>query len=125
VDGKTRATLSFSGGLTEYGSLKNDNYQLTVRGASVHDATTGAALDGDGDGSVGGDRVFGAQQADKFFRDAVGRGSRRSDRPGAQFDYGCTGALWHRAAFGPHRQPMGLRTAISVSWFSVKWKKDF
>ena len=68
VGGKTVATLTFSGGLTEYGSLKDGNYELTVHANRVRDSVTGGALDGDGDGLSGGDRVFGDQAVDAFFR---------------------------------------------------------
>jgi autotransporter-associated beta strand protein len=68
VNGCTQATLHFSGSQTEYGSLKDGTYQLTVHGGNVHDATFGVALDGDGDGQPGGDRVFGNQASDGFFR---------------------------------------------------------
>ena len=68
VNGSSRVVLNFSGTLTEFNSLKDGNYQLTVRGAKVHDAVFGQALDGDGDGQAGGDRVFGNRQADGFFR---------------------------------------------------------
>ena len=47
-NGKTVATLTFSGGLTEYGSLKDGEYQLTVRADKVRDSVTQTALDGDG-----------------------------------------------------------------------------
>ena len=68
VGGKTIATLTFTGALTEYGSLLDGNYQLTVRGDRIHDRETGADLDGDGDGLVGGNHEFGEAAADAFFR---------------------------------------------------------
>ena len=68
VNGKTIATLTFSGELTEYGSLVDGNYQLTVLGDSVHDPLSGLTLDGDEDGAAGGDYVFGDALVDNFFR---------------------------------------------------------
>jgi hypothetical protein len=68
VGGKTAAILTFSGGQTQYGSLADGNYQLTIDGGKVHDSDTGTNLDGDANGSFGGNKVFGAAAADKFFR---------------------------------------------------------
>jgi hypothetical protein len=61
VGGQTVAVLTFAG--TEFvgGSLADGSYSLTVRADRVHDRW-GRALDGDGNGSAGGDRV------DSFFR---------------------------------------------------------
>src|SRR5439155_6498364 len=61
VGGKTVAVLTFAG--TEFvgGSLADGGYTLTVRADRVHDRW-GRELDGDGNGSAGGDRV------DGFFR---------------------------------------------------------
>jgi hypothetical protein len=56
VDGRTVATLTFSGPGVVGGSLADGEYTLTVRGDRVADRF-GRALDGDGDGSVGGDQV--------------------------------------------------------------------
>jgi hypothetical protein len=68
ISGKTVATLTFSGSLTEYSSLKDGEYELTVRSDRVRDSDTLAALDGDSNGSFGGNRVFGTNAVDKFFR---------------------------------------------------------
>ncbi len=73
-NGNTVATLTFSGPLTNNGSLSDGNYDLTILGASVTDID-GNELDGDRDGLMGGDQVFGTQSADAFFRlfgDAIG-----------------------------------------------------
>jgi hypothetical protein len=67
-NGQTIATLTFSGDQTDYTSLKDGEYQLTVYGSKVHDSDTGTNLDGDNNGTFGGDRVFGAAAIDKFFR---------------------------------------------------------
>lgn len=55
VDGKTVAVLTFTGSGIVGGSLADGNYRLTVRSDLVHDAL-GRALDGDDDGTAGGDR---------------------------------------------------------------------
>ncbi|XZE55325.1 DNRLRE domain-containing protein [Planctomycetaceae bacterium SH139] len=67
IDGKTVATLTFNGAFVANGSLVDGNYQLTVLGANITDAL-GNEFDGDEDGAVGGDRQFGEDEADDFFR---------------------------------------------------------
>src|SRR5262249_17921906 len=61
VNGKTVAVLTFAGAEFVGGSLADGNYTLTVLADRVHDRF-GRMLDGDRDGSAGGDRV------DAFFR---------------------------------------------------------
>jgi len=61
VAGKTVAVLTFVGPDIIGGSLADGSYTLTIRGDRVHDRW-GRELDGDGNGSAGGDRV------DSFFR---------------------------------------------------------
>jgi hypothetical protein len=61
VGGQTVAVLTFVGSEFVGGSLADGNYTLTVRADHVHDRW-GRELDGDGDGSAGGNRV------DGFFR---------------------------------------------------------
>ena len=61
VDGRTVAVLTFAGPDILGGSLADGNYTLTIRADRIHDAL-GWSLDGDGDGTPGGDRV------DAFFR---------------------------------------------------------
>jgi hypothetical protein len=69
VDGRTVATLTFSGaGTTPGGSLADGDYLLTLHGDRVKESLYGQPLDGDGDGSPGGDFHFGASEADAFFR---------------------------------------------------------
>jgi hypothetical protein len=66
---QTIVRLSFSGGLTEFGSLTDGEYRLTILSAQVSGA--GQPLDGDGNGSPGGDftldlfRLFGDVNGDK------------------------------------------------------------
>ncbi len=61
VASRTVAVLTFSGADVVGGSLADGGYVLTIRADRVHDAI-GRELDGDADGSAGGDRV------DAFFR---------------------------------------------------------
>ncbi|HEV3257550.1 MAG TPA: aryl-sulfate sulfotransferase [Gemmataceae bacterium] len=61
LGGKTVAVLTFVGPDIIGGSLADGSYTLTVRADRVHDRW-GRELDGDGNGSAGGDRV------DSFFR---------------------------------------------------------
>ena len=69
VGGRTVVTLGFSGPGTEFGSLADGNYTLTVIGSLITDAQTGTQLDGDGDGTPGGNRV---QQFHRLFGDVNG-----------------------------------------------------
>src|SRR5262249_43537256 len=55
ANGRTVALLSFSGAGLIGGSLADGNYTLAVRGGLIRDAF-GRDLDGDGDGTPGGDR---------------------------------------------------------------------
>jgi hypothetical protein len=61
LNGKTVAVLTFGGSEFVGGSLADGNYTLTVLADHVHDRW-GRELDGDGNGSAGGNRV------DSFFR---------------------------------------------------------
>jgi hypothetical protein len=81
---QTIAKLTFSGALTQFGSLVDGNYALTIFASQV--SVGGVALDGDGDGTPGGDyafslfRFFGDVNGDRtvngldlgFFRNAFG-----------------------------------------------------
>lgn len=66
---RTVARLSFSGGLTEFGSLIDGNYSLTVVSSQV--SAGGVPLDGNLDGTPGGDltmplfRIYGDVNGDK------------------------------------------------------------
>lgn len=68
VNGRTVVDFTFAAGpyVNAGGSLIDGQYQLTVDGDRV--SAYGMALDGDDDGMVGGNRLFGAQAADRFFR---------------------------------------------------------
>jgi len=61
IGGKTVAVLTFAGPEIVGGSLSDGSYVLTVRADRVHDRW-GRELDGDGDGTSGGDRL------EAFFR---------------------------------------------------------
>jgi hypothetical protein len=75
VNGQTVAVLTFAGPEFVGGSLADGSYTLRVRADRVHDRW-GRALDGDGDGTAGGDgsaaffRLFGDSDGD---RDVDGR----------------------------------------------------
>jgi uncharacterized membrane protein len=56
VSGQTAAVLTFAGSDIIGGSLADGTYSLAVHGDAVRDGI-GRALDGDGDGTAGGDRV--------------------------------------------------------------------
>lgn len=64
VFGKTIATLVFAGPYVENGSLVDGNYRLRVNAVDAR----GVPLDGDGDGTAGGEFVFGESANDEFFR---------------------------------------------------------
>jgi sugar lactone lactonase YvrE len=53
---QTIARLTFTGGLTEFGSLADGRYRLTILAAQV--SGNGQPLDGDANGSAGGDFVM-------------------------------------------------------------------
>jgi Ca2+-binding RTX toxin-like protein len=67
VSGKTVADLTFSGVFTSAGSLLDGYYELRIDASKIVGAG-GIGLDGDQDGSPGGDYLFGEVEADKFFR---------------------------------------------------------
>ena len=69
---RTVARLTFSGPLTESGSLLDGDYRLTVLGGQV--SAGGQPLDGDGNGTPGGDRV---ETLYRLYGD--GNGDRRVD----------------------------------------------
>jgi hypothetical protein len=68
--GTTAAVLTFAGPEFIGGSLADGRYVLTVRADRVHDRW-GRQLDGDGDGSAGGDRV---ETISRLFGDSDGDG---------------------------------------------------
>lgn len=68
IEGKSRATLSFSGEHTENsGSLIDGRYQLTLVGDLIQHAVRGDAMDGNFDSVPGGNQLF-DDAADRFFR---------------------------------------------------------
>lgn len=64
--GRTVASLTFSGTRTRAGSLVDGNYELRINGNLITDAA--GALDLDRNGSNGGTYVLGTQAADRFYR---------------------------------------------------------
>jgi hypothetical protein len=96
VGGKTVAVLTFAGPGFVGGSLADGSYTLTVRADHVHDRW-GRELDGDGDGSAGGDRVDGFS---RLFGDADGDGDvdrldRDLFRSAFKTGAGEAGYLWY------------------------------
>jgi pimeloyl-ACP methyl ester carboxylesterase len=96
VAGKTVAVLTFAGPDIIGGSLADGSYTLTVRSDRVHDRW-GRELDGDGNGSAGGDRVDGFS---RLFGDSDGDGDiDQLDRDLFQSAFktstGDTGYLWY------------------------------
>lgn len=67
IDGRTVATLTFAGTHTLGGSLVDGNYDLQIIASLITDQD-GNEIDGDRDGSFGGDHLFGDDEADGFFR---------------------------------------------------------
>jgi hypothetical protein len=72
TDATTRVSLTFSGALSETGSLADGSYTLTVLANQV--SAVGRALDGNGDGQSGSDNVT---MLYRLFGD--GNGDRRVD----------------------------------------------
>jgi arylsulfate sulfotransferase len=96
LDGKTVAVLSFAGAEFVGGSLADGSYTLTVRADHVHDRW-GRALDGDGDGVLGGDFV---NSFSRLFGDSDGDGDvdqQDRDRFGSAFGTSAAdaGYLWY------------------------------
>lgn len=76
VDGRTLVTLTFEGDFTEFDSLVDGNYRLTVDGSDVW-TPDGRLLDAQRIGQGGEVFVFGATEADQFYRlFGDGNGSR-------------------------------------------------
>jgi hypothetical protein len=96
VGGKTVAVLTFAGAEFVAGSLADGNYTLTVLADHVHDRW-GRELDGDGDGSAGGNRVDGFH---RLFGDSDGDGDvdcldRELFRSAFKKSAGEAGYLWY------------------------------
>lgn len=66
--GKTVVTFTFLEGLSvnDAGLLENGSYKLTIDALNV--SSLGLLMDGNGDGAVGDEFVFGESAVDKFFR---------------------------------------------------------
>jgi hypothetical protein len=68
VAGKTEVTLTFSGAGISGGSLADGNYHITALSSRIRSTVGGIALDGDNNGSAGGDFIEGESATDNFFR---------------------------------------------------------
>jgi hypothetical protein len=96
VDGRTVAVLTFAGPDVVGGSLADGSYTLTVLADHVHDGF-GRELDGDGNGSAGGNRVDGFS---RLFGDSDGDGhvdglDRAAFRTVFKTSAGDPGYLWY------------------------------
>lgn len=96
LGGKTVAVLTFVGSEFVVGSLADGSYTLTVLADHVHDRF-GRELDGDGDGSAGGNRVDGFS---RLFGDSDGDGDvdrldRDLFRSAFKKSAGEAGYLWY------------------------------
>jgi hypothetical protein len=94
VGSSTVAVLTFAGPDVIGGSLADGSYTLTIRGDLIQDRF-GRALDGDGDGTAGGDRVDGFH---RLFGDADGDGDTdQQDRAAfrSAFRTSDAGYLWY------------------------------
>src|SRR5262245_18354550 len=96
VNGKTVAVLTFAGPEFVGGSLADGRYTLTVRADRIHDRR-GRELDGDGDGSAGGNRV---ESVSRLFGDSDGDGDvdwldRELFRSAFKKRAGEAGYLWY------------------------------
>jgi hypothetical protein len=68
VSGKTEVTLTFSGAGISGGSLADGNYRITALSSRIRSTVGAIALDGDNNGSAGGDFIEGESATDNFFR---------------------------------------------------------
>jgi pimeloyl-ACP methyl ester carboxylesterase len=121
VGGKTVAVLTFAGSEIIGHSLADGRYTLTTRGDRIHD-DLGQELDGDADGSAGGNRVdaffrlFGDSDGDgivdnlDFFRFRNAFGKRVGD-PGylAYFDFDGDGIIDAAVDFAELNWRYGMR----------------
>jgi hypothetical protein len=68
-EGRTVATLTFSGPGILNGSLPDGNYRVTALSSKISNSLLGnLALDGDNNGSAGGNAIEGESATDNFFR---------------------------------------------------------
>src|SRR5262245_26145394 len=96
VGGRTVAVLTFAEPEFVGGSLSDGQYSLTVRADRIHDRR-GRELDGDGDGSAGGNRV---ESVSRLFGDSDGDGDvdwldRELFRSAFKKRAGEAGYLWY------------------------------
>ena len=68
IDGRSVATLTFSGQFTRGGgNLVDGNYQISIDGSKIRRLGTTEMLDADGDGVSGGMLVLEIRAEDRFF----------------------------------------------------------
>ena len=68
VAGRTKARLTFSGPGITGGSLPDGNYRITALSSKIRSTAGSISLDGNEDGTAGGDFLNGESAADNFFR---------------------------------------------------------
>jgi hypothetical protein len=100
LDGRTTVTLTFTGPGVVAGSLADGRYTLTVDNTKVRDSA-GNALDGDGDGTAGGDYALALH---RFYGDVTGDG----------FVNGADFALF-RSAFGTNSVEPAFNAAFDLN----------
>lgn len=88
----TVVKLTFNGGFTEFGSLVDGQYRLTITGSSITDYSL-QMLDGDGNGTGGDNFVSAPDSIHRLFGDADGnRVVSAADFNEFRLQYGTTGA---------------------------------
>ena len=97
ANGNTQVVLTFSGSYVRSGTtaLVDGNYQLTIDATKIRSTGFSHMLDGDANGSAGGNYQIGASAADKFFSFY---GDINGDRIVSLIDYGA-----FRNAYGSAR----------------------
>ncbi|MEM9826961.1 MAG: dockerin type I domain-containing protein, partial [Planctomycetota bacterium] len=96
IDEQTVVRLTFNTGASVSAGrqLLDGEYQLLIDDSKA--GSFGSPLDGDGDGTAGGDYIFGASPADDFFRKYGDENGDRSvnllDFAGFRTDFGTTDA---------------------------------
>ncbi|WP_146460163.1 SdrD B-like domain-containing protein [Rubripirellula tenax] len=109
-------TLTFSGNFTEFGSLADGNYQLTVDASKIV-SVDGTGLDANGDGITGDNFEFGDVASDKFFR-YYGDVDGDRDVDGSDF-------LYFRGAYGKSLGQVGYSQSFNFNLDSIVNGSDF
>jgi hypothetical protein len=113
--GRTVASLTFSGAYTEFGSLVDGNYELQIDGSEVTDVYGNVDLDEDG--TDGGTYRLGEVATDEFFRLF---GDVSGDR-----SVGLTEFNLFRATFGKNQSTAGFNPSFDFNGDNVIGLSDF